>query len=43
MNLAPEITKEVFEILEGPYALRNEPKLKPKIKNHFLRYDIETV
>ena len=43
MKLAPEITKEVFEILEGPYALRNEPKLKTKKKNHFLRYDIETV
>ena len=36
MKLAPEITKEVFEILEGPYALRNEPKLKTKKKITFL-------
>ena len=36
MNFAPEITKEVFEILEGPYALRNEPKLKTKKKITFL-------
>ena len=28
MNLDPDIMKEVFEIVEGPYALRNEIKLK---------------
>ena len=42
MNLAPEITKEVLEILEGPYALRNDLKLKSR-KIHSVRYDIETV
>ena len=41
MNLAQEIMKEVFEILEGPYALRNELKLKQK-KIHSVRYGIET-
>ena len=30
MNLAPEIMKEVFEIVEGPYAPRNELKLKSR-------------
>ena len=30
MDLAPEIMKEVFEIVEGPYALRNELKLKSR-------------
>ena len=29
MNLAPEIMKEVFEIV-GPYTLRNELKLKSR-------------
>ena len=44
MNLAPEIMKEVFEIVEVLYALRNELKLKSKkltllsmaLKQHFL-------
>ena len=30
MNLAPEIMKEVFEIAECPYALRNELKLNSR-------------
>ena len=42
MNLAPEIMKEVFGIVEGPYALRNEFKLKSR-KIHCIRYGIETV
>ena len=43
MNLAPEIMKEVFEIVEGsPNALRNELKLKSR-KIHCVRYGIETV
>ena len=41
MNLAQEIMKEVFEIVEDPYALRNELKLKQK-KIHSVRYGIET-
>ena len=41
MNLASEIIKEVFEIVEGPYALRNELKLKSR-KIRSVRYDIET-
>ena len=41
MNLAPEIMKEVFEIVEGPYALRNELELKSR-KMHCVRYGIET-
>ena len=41
MNLAPEIMKEVFEIVEVLYALRNELKLKSK-KTHFVKYGIET-
>ena len=40
MNLSPEIVKEVFEIVEGPHALRNEPKLKSR-KIHSVRYSIE--
>ena len=30
MNLSPEIMKEVFEIVEGPHALRNDLKLKSR-------------
>ena len=30
MNLAPEIIREVFEIVERPYAFRNELKLKSR-------------
>ena len=41
MNLAPEIMKEVLEIVEVLYALRNELKLKSK-KTHFVKYGIET-
>ena len=41
MNLSPEIVKEAFEIVEGPHALRNEPKLKSR-KIHSVRYSIET-
>ena len=41
MNLGPEIMKEVFEIVEGPHALRSELKLKLR-KNHSVRYGIET-
>ena len=41
MNLTPEIMKEVFEIVEGPYVLRNELKLKSR-KIHSIRYGIET-
>ena len=40
MNLGPEIMKEVFEIVEGPHALRNKRKLKSK-KIHSVRYGIE--
>ena len=42
MNLGPEIKKEVFEIVEGRYNLRNELKLK-LIKIHYVRYGTETV
>ena len=42
MNLGPEIMKEVFEIVEGPHALRNELQLKSR-KIHSVRYGIETV
>ena len=41
MNLAPEIMKEVLEIVEGPYALINKLKLKSR-KIHSVRYRIET-
>ena len=41
MNLGPEIMKEVLEIVECPYALRNELKLKSR-KIHSVRYGIET-
>ena len=41
MNIGPEIMKEVFEIVEGSQALRNEPKLKSR-KIHSVRYGIET-
>ena len=41
MNLAPEIMKEVFEIVEGPYALINKLKLKSR-KIHTTSYRIET-
>ena len=41
MNLSPEIMKELFEIVEGPHALRNELKLKSR-KIHSVRYGIET-
>ena len=41
MNLTLEIMKGVFEIVEGPYALRNELKLKSR-KIHCVRYGIET-
>ena len=34
MNLTPEIMKEVFEIVEGLYVLRNE--LKTKIEKNSL-------
>ena len=33
--------KEVFEIVEGPHAIRNELKLKSR-KINSVRYDIET-
>ena len=41
MNLAPEKMKEVFEIVEGPYALRNKLKLKLR-KIDSVRYGTET-
>ena len=41
MNLAPEIMKKIFEIVEGLYALRNELKLKSR-KIHSVGYGIET-
>ena len=41
MNLAPGIMKEVFEIVEDPYDLRNELKLKSR-KIYSVRYGIET-
>ena len=41
MNLAPNIMNEVFEIVECPYALRNEIKLKSR-KIHSIRYGTET-
>ena len=41
MNLGPEIVNEVFEIVEGPHALRNEIKLKSR-KIQSVRYGIET-
>ena len=33
--------KDIFEIVEGPYALRNELKLKLR-KVHSVKYGIET-
>ena len=42
MNLAPEVTKEVFEIAECLYALKNELKIKSK-KIHSVTDGIETV
>ena len=41
MNLPPEIMKEVFEIVERPYALRNELKLKSR-KIHSVKCGIDT-
>ena len=41
MNLDPEIMRVVFEIVEGPHALRNELKLKSR-KIHPVRHGIET-
>ena len=41
MNLGPEIMRVVFEIVEGPHALRNELKLKSR-KIHSVRHGIET-
>ena len=41
VNLAPEIMKEIFEIVECPYALRNELELKSR-KIHSVRYGIKT-
>ena len=41
INLAPEKMKEVFEIVEGPYALRNKLKLKLR-KIDSVRYGTET-
>ena len=41
INLPSEIMKEVFEIGEGTYALRNELKLKSR-KIHCVKYGIET-
>ena len=39
MNLAPEIMREVFEIVERPYAFRNKLKLKSR-KVHSVWYGI---
>ena len=41
MNLDSEIMKELFKIVEGAYALRNELKLKSR-KIHSVTYGIET-
>ena len=41
MNLVPEIMKEVFKIVESPYALRNELRLKSR-KTHSVRFGTET-
>ena len=41
MNLASEIMKELFEIVEGSYAFRNKLKLKSR-KTHSVKYGIET-
>ena len=41
MNLASEIMKQLFEIVEGPYALRNQLRLKSR-KIHSVMYGIET-
>ena len=41
INLAPEIMKEVFEIVECRYTLINELQLKSR-KIHSVRYGIET-
>ena len=42
MNLASEIMKEIFEIVESPCTLRNELKLKSR-KIYSVTYGIETV
>ena len=41
MKLAPEITNEVFDIIESPYPLRNELRFKPR-NIRTVRYGIET-
>ena len=40
MSLAPEMMKEVFKIVECPYALRSKLKLKSR-KIHSVRYGNE--
>ena len=40
-EIVPEIKKEVFEIVERPYALRNELKLKSR-KIHSVKCGIDT-
>ena len=41
MKLAPEIMNEVFDIIESPYPLRNELKLKSQ-NICTVRYETET-
>ena len=41
MKLSPEIMNEVFDIIESPYSLRNEPKSKSR-NISTVRYGIET-
>ena len=41
MKLAPEIMNEVFDIIESPYPLRNELKLKSQ-NIYTVRYETET-
>ena len=42
LGLAPEIMKNVFQIIENPYDLGNETKFKAR-NVHTVRYGIETV
>ena len=40
INVAPEVMKDIFRIVESPHALRNETKFKFRILQ-MVRYGIE--
>lgn len=41
INIAPEVMKDIFRIVENPYTLRNETKFKSPILQT-VKYGIET-